>query len=266
VYQWAWEDGTIAVNPPPRPALVNGRGETTVAYHDLAWGGGQFVVFGCGDGQQLGQEMGRGDFILTADLSYVDNVHHVMLAECTQTPIITNANGSAGVSLAQDGETIQVIRADGSLIAEIPYPASLPQAFGLNGDATRLMIGMGQQALGGGAVDIQISEWRLDGTSPQEILILRDCWEACEKPSRLGLIRAIAYHPSDESIFAVGGGDIDRENYVQIWRVSDDPAGGELLFQSPKLPRPIRALAFTSDGRLIATGEDGLIRIWDIPN
>jgi WD40 repeat protein len=63
----------------------------------------------------------------------------------------------------------------------------------------------------------------------------------------------------DGKILAAGGRDA-REGQLKLW----DVAAGKEIASLPKYPDALSALAFSADGKRLASGDYGWVRVWDV--
>ena len=75
-----------------------------------------------------------------------------------------------------------------------------------------------------------------------------------------GIIEALDFSPDGSQLGVASAGSGDRDGVAKMWSVPD----GKELFNLSKQAGPVNDIAFSPDGKLIATaGEDGVIYFWD---
>src|SRR5690349_14650701 len=82
-------------------------------------------------------------------------------------------------------------------------------------------------------------------------------------PKFTNWVTAVAFSPLDGSLASVGGQTLlYRPGDIKLW----DPADGKQRLSIDGHGSTVWAVAFSSDGKLMATGAyDGVVKLWDMP-
>jgi WD40 repeat protein/serine/threonine protein kinase len=88
--------------------------------------------------------------------------------------------------------------------------------------------------------------------------------EALTLPRQTSRVNGVAFSPDSRRLACVEGGHgtggRPLPGKVQVWEIP----GGKLQLTLPNMPAPLLAIAFSSDGKRLATGgTDALVRVWD---
>src|SRR3954447_13421313 len=82
-------------------------------------------------------------------------------------------------------------------------------------------------------------------------------------PKFTNWVTAVAFSPLDGSLASVGGQTLlYRPGDIKLW----DPADGKQRLSIDGPASTVWAVAFSSDGKLMATAAyDGIVKLWDMP-
>lgn len=271
VYIWSPDGVTPEIVQPP-PDISR---SPAVRYRGLVWDGAQLNVATCRP----------DDFAGPPGPLVSGPVVYLALAACPPedspagSPLALNADAGALAYIVgrPESQRLRVFKRDGSLITDLPHrdQYNALQVMALNRTADRLTLASGYTAHGGGAIFVSLEQWLLKPQPRKLTLLIEDYvpFDPAEgqppplytAAAPLGVPYSVVYHPLDDSLLAVGGGELDVPAAVQVWHVPADGAPSRLLTTLGQHTRPVTAVQFTSDGtRLVSAGRDGVLRVWAV--